>query len=368
MSSSSLSHKLFKKSPELNAVANCILQIYFKDIAESSKLERQTRLRSGEDAVHDLIARMDEILMTLISINTFLKWHEDLGSIDHPWPEWKTALAPSKTDLGLPMPCVVPTPTPPTQETEMPMSNKGKWKATEVEVEQMIAEGLHRMEVDNEGEDEAPEKEDNEEEPVRGRQKCQAATKIMTHRSRHQSCSMKATAETIDEDDVPAQGQSKHKPHPPSDGLYGRAALAFRRTPSPDPHSCKSCHRRKVALPLQLDRIHHEPGGKKQARSLSPTMEAQESQSPKECPQKRHISMASKATDAGVGPSNQGKMIPEGSSLRIPAQSQVLYEQIGSSRLAIHCAGGRGIYGSSESQIWNVNSAMLRPTPPILWD
>ncbi|KIO00413.1 hypothetical protein M404DRAFT_29560 [Pisolithus tinctorius Marx 270] len=229
MSSSSLSHKLFKKSPELNAVANCILQIYFKDIAESSKLGKADKIAKWRgaikaindelDAVHDLIARMDEILMTLISINTFLKWHEDLGSIDHPWPEWKTALAPSKTDLGLPMPCVVPTPTPPTQETEMPMSNKGKWKATEVEVEQMIAEGLHRMEVDNEGEDEAPEKEDNEEEP--------------------------ATAETIDEDDVPAQGQSKHKPHPPSDGLYGRAALAFRRTPSPDPHSCKSCHRRK---------------------------------------------------------------------------------------------------------------------------
>ncbi|KAI6145858.1 hypothetical protein BKA82DRAFT_29683 [Pisolithus tinctorius] len=56
-------------------------------------------------------------------------------------------------------------PTPPAQETKMPTSDKGKWKATEVEVEQMIAEGSHRMEVDDEGEEEVPEKEDKEEEP-----------------------------------------------------------------------------------------------------------------------------------------------------------------------------------------------------------
>ncbi|KIO00331.1 hypothetical protein M404DRAFT_29708 [Pisolithus tinctorius Marx 270] len=128
---------------------------------------------------------MDEILMTLISVNTFLKWHEDLGLIDHLWPEWKTALSPSKTNvanhkgldiiehqydyhwLGLPMPCVMPTPTPPAQETKMPMSDKGKQKATEAEVEQMIAESSHRMEVDN------------EEEPVQGRQKHKAAMKMM---------------------------------------------------------------------------------------------------------------------------------------------------------------------------------------------
>ncbi|KAI6140037.1 hypothetical protein BKA82DRAFT_29328 [Pisolithus tinctorius] len=207
--SSSLSHKLFKKSPELDAAANHILQIYFKDIVESSKLGKADKIVKWRgaikaindelDSVRDLIARMDEIPMTLIGINMFLKWHEDLGSIDHPWPEWKTTLAPSKTDvanhkwlniierrydyhqLGLPMPCVVPTPTPPTQETEMPMSDKGKQKATKAEVEQMIAEGSHRMEVDNEGEEEVPEKEDEEEEPVRGRQKCQAAVKMTTH-------------------------------------------------------------------------------------------------------------------------------------------------------------------------------------------
>ncbi|KAI6146246.1 hypothetical protein BKA82DRAFT_29596 [Pisolithus tinctorius] len=181
MSSSSSSHKLFKKLPELDAAANCILQIYFKDIVESSKLGKVDKIAKWRgaikvinnelDAVHNLIIRTDEIPMTLISIDMFLKWHEDLGSIDHPWPEWKTALAPSKTDvanhkwldiverrydyhqLGLPMPCVVPTPTPPAQETEMPMSDKGKWKVTEVEVEQMIVEGSHRMEVDDEGEE-----------------------------------------------------------------------------------------------------------------------------------------------------------------------------------------------------------------------
>ncbi|KAI6157177.1 hypothetical protein BKA82DRAFT_20313 [Pisolithus tinctorius] len=206
--SSLLSCKLFKKLPELDAAANCILQIYFKDIAESSKLGKVDKIAKWRgaikpindelDTVCDLIARMDEILMTLISVNTFLKWHEDLSSINHPWPEWKTTLAPSKANvanhkwlntvkhrydyhrLGLPMPHVVPTPTPPTQETEMPMSDKGKWKATKVEVEQMIAEGLHRMEVDDEGEDEVPEKEDDEEEPVQGRQKHQAAMKMMT--------------------------------------------------------------------------------------------------------------------------------------------------------------------------------------------
>ncbi|KAI6153186.1 hypothetical protein BKA82DRAFT_34283 [Pisolithus tinctorius] len=141
--------------------------------------------------------------MTLIGIDMFLKWHEDLSSIEHPWPEWKTALSPSKTDvsnhkwfdivecqydyhqLGLPMPCMVPTPTPPAQETEMPMSNKGKWKVTKAELEQMIAESLHRMEVDDEVEDEVPEKEDDEEEPVQGRQKHKAATKMMSHQSRH---------------------------------------------------------------------------------------------------------------------------------------------------------------------------------------
>ncbi|KAI6157143.1 hypothetical protein BKA82DRAFT_20382 [Pisolithus tinctorius] len=194
MLSSSSSHKLFKKSPELDAAANRILQIYFKDIVESSKLGKADKIAKWRgtikvindelDAVCNLIARMDEILMTLISIDMFLKWHEDLGSINHLWPEWKTTLAPSKTDianhkwldivkhqydyhwLGLPIPHVVPTPTPPTQETEMPTSDKGKWKVTKVEVEQMIVEGSHRMEVDDEGEDEVPEKEDNEEEPV----------------------------------------------------------------------------------------------------------------------------------------------------------------------------------------------------------
>ncbi|KAI6142462.1 hypothetical protein BKA82DRAFT_4018164 [Pisolithus tinctorius] len=130
------------------------------------------------------------------------------------------------------MPHVMPTPTPPAQETEIPTSNKGKWKVTKAEVEQMIAEGSHRMEVDDEGEDEVPEKEDDEEEP--------------------------ATAETNDEDDISAQGQSKHKPHPPSDRLYGHTAIAFRRMPSPDPHSSMP----KVALLLQLNGIHREPGGK----------------------------------------------------------------------------------------------------------
>ncbi|KIO06492.1 hypothetical protein M404DRAFT_24698 [Pisolithus tinctorius Marx 270] len=127
--------KLFKKLPDLDAAANHILQIYFKDITESSKLGKVDKIAKWKgtikDAVHDLIARMDEIPMTLISINMFLKWHEDLGLIDHPWPEWKTTLSPSKTDianhkwlhiiecqydyhwLGLPIPCVVPTPIPP---------------------------------------------------------------------------------------------------------------------------------------------------------------------------------------------------------------------------------------------------------------
>ncbi|KAI6154665.1 hypothetical protein BKA82DRAFT_36874, partial [Pisolithus tinctorius] len=298
--------------------------------------------------------------MTLIGVDTFLKWHEDLGSIDHPWPEWKTALSPSKTDvanhkwldiiehrydyhrLGLPMPRVMPTLTPPAQETEMPKSDKGKRKATEAELEQMMAESSHRMEVDDEGEDEVPEKEDEEEEPARGRQKRKAAAKTTSHRSRGRSRSRKATAETDDEDDVPAQGQSKRKPRPPSDGQYGRAALAARRTPSPDPHSCESCRRRKVrcdrnpgksCFPCNSRKIRcsHAKGGiatptrrnpsrargKKRARSLSPTMETEESQSPKERPQKRHISMAFKAINAGVGPSNQGETIPEGSSLKI---------------------------------------------------
>ncbi|KAI6143967.1 hypothetical protein BKA82DRAFT_4017195 [Pisolithus tinctorius] len=124
---------------------------------------------------------------------------EDLSLSDHLWPEWKTALSPSKTNvtnhkwldivkcqynyhwLGLHMPCVMPTPTPPTQEIEMPMSNKGKQKVTKAEVEQMIVESSHRMEVDNEGEDEVPEKEDDEEEPAQGRQKHKAATKTRSH-------------------------------------------------------------------------------------------------------------------------------------------------------------------------------------------
>ncbi|KAI6143957.1 hypothetical protein BKA82DRAFT_19982, partial [Pisolithus tinctorius] len=340
------------------------------DIVESSKLGKVDKIVKWRGAIKaindelgsvcDLIARTDEILMTLISVNMFLKWHEDLSSIDHPWPEWKTALAPSKTDitnhkwlniverrydyhwLGLPMPHVVPTPTPPAQETKMPMSNKGKQKVTKVEVEQMIAEGSHRMEVDDEGEEEEPEKEDEEEEPVQGRQKRQAAVKMMTHRSRRRSHTTKATVETDDEDDISAQGQSKHKPCPPLDGLYGHAALAFRRMPSPDPKSCESCHRHKVQCyrnprkscflcdGRKIQCSHAKGGtttptqwnpsrarGKKRARSLSPTMEAQEPQSPAEHPQKRHILMASKAIDTGVGPSNQGKTIPEGSSLKI---------------------------------------------------
>ncbi|KAI6155884.1 hypothetical protein BKA82DRAFT_35399 [Pisolithus tinctorius] len=311
--SSSSSHKLFKKLPELDAAANCILQIYFKDITESSKLGKADKIAKWRgaikaindelDSVRDLIARMDEILMTLIGVDMFLKWHEDLSSIDHPWPEWKTALAPSKTNvanhkwldiverqydyhrLGLPMPRVVPTPTPPTQETKMPTSDKGKWKVTEVEVEQMIVEGSHRMEVDDEGEEEVPEKEDEEEEP--------------------------ATVETNDEDDVSAQGQSKRKPCPPSDGLYDARSDATGTPGSPASHAMVArfdATMPKAALPLQLDGIHREPGGKKP-------------QSPAERPQKRHVSMASKAIDTGVGPSNQGKTIPEGSSLkiRIPA-------------------------------------------------
>ncbi|KAI6146327.1 hypothetical protein BKA82DRAFT_20116 [Pisolithus tinctorius] len=167
----SLSCKLFKKLPELNAVANCILQIYFKDIMESSKLGKVENIVKWRGAIKVINDELDA-------------WHEELGSLDHPWPEWKTALSPSKTNitnnkwldiiecqynyhwLGLPMPCVVPTPIPPTQETKMPRSDKGKWKVTEAEVEKMIVESLHRMEVDDEGGDEVPEKEDNEEEPA----------------------------------------------------------------------------------------------------------------------------------------------------------------------------------------------------------
>ncbi|KAI6138708.1 hypothetical protein BKA82DRAFT_4020771 [Pisolithus tinctorius] len=105
----SSSCKLFKKSPELNAAANHILQIYFKDITDSSKLGKVDKIVKWRgaikaindelDTVCDLITRTDEIPMTLIGINTFLKWHEDLGLIEHPWPEWKTALSPSKTNV-----------------------------------------------------------------------------------------------------------------------------------------------------------------------------------------------------------------------------------------------------------------------------
>ncbi|KAI6141993.1 hypothetical protein BKA82DRAFT_19765 [Pisolithus tinctorius] len=107
--SSLSSCKLFKKSPELDAAANRILQIYFKDIMESSKLGKADKIAKWKgaikainnelDAVCNLIARTDEIPMTLISVNMFLKWHEDLGLIDHLWPEWKTTLSPSKIDV-----------------------------------------------------------------------------------------------------------------------------------------------------------------------------------------------------------------------------------------------------------------------------
>ncbi|KAI6143004.1 hypothetical protein BKA82DRAFT_28787 [Pisolithus tinctorius] len=195
--SSSSSHKLFKKSPELDAAANRILQIYFKDIAESSKLGRQTRLRSGEDSVHDLIARTDEIPMTLIGVDMFLKWHEDLGSINHPWPEWKTALAPSKTDIA-----------------------NHKWLDI---VERQY--DYHRLASL------CPMWCQHQHHPLK-RPKCLRATKENGKRPRWR-WTMRATAETDDEDDVSAQGQSKRKP-------------SFRRTPSPDPKSCESCRRRKV--------------------------------------------------------------------------------------------------------------------------
>ncbi|KAI6145817.1 hypothetical protein BKA82DRAFT_26894 [Pisolithus tinctorius] len=308
--SSSSSHKLFKKSPELDAAANHILQIYFKDITESSKL---LQIYFKDIVESSKLGKVDKIAKWKGAIKVI---NDELDA-----PEWKTALSPSKTDvtnhkwlnivehrydyhwLGLPMPRVMPTLTPPTQETKMPKSNKGKQKATEAEVEQMMVESLHRMEVDNEGEDKVPEKEDEEEEPARGRQKHKAAAKMTSHRSRGRSCSRKATAETNNEDDVPAQGQSKRKPCPPLDGLYGRTALAARRTPSPDPHSFARFNvaMPKAGLPLQLDGIHHKPGEKSEL--------------------KRHLSMAFKAINAGVGPSNQGETIPEGSSLkiRIPA-------------------------------------------------
>lgn len=46
-----LSCKLFKKLPELDAVANRILQIYFKDIMESSKLGKVEKIAKWRGAI-----------------------------------------------------------------------------------------------------------------------------------------------------------------------------------------------------------------------------------------------------------------------------------------------------------------------------
>ncbi|KAI6009983.1 hypothetical protein PISMIDRAFT_18629 [Pisolithus microcarpus 441] len=100
----------YKTRKELDIVANNIMAIYRRLIGATKHLGAKERYSSWREAVKAMseelesvraIAKLTDVMLhTLIGVNKYIRWKENVGSPECPFPSWKMALKPDDADIA----------------------------------------------------------------------------------------------------------------------------------------------------------------------------------------------------------------------------------------------------------------------------
>ncbi|KAI5982820.1 hypothetical protein EDD15DRAFT_2377137 [Pisolithus albus] len=100
----------YKTREELNVAVDKIFAIYRRLIGATKNLGPKERFNSWKEAVKAIsgeldsvraIARLtDTVPRTLIGVDKYVRWSDDIGSPDTPFPNWKVALRPDDADIA----------------------------------------------------------------------------------------------------------------------------------------------------------------------------------------------------------------------------------------------------------------------------
>ncbi|KAI5996973.1 hypothetical protein EDD15DRAFT_2364438 [Pisolithus albus] len=302
--------KFVQKSKELDAAVDRILSIFNRLVVTSGSLESGVRfqrwreavkeIRRELDSVRTIANRTDYVPPTLIGVDKFIHWTENLGGPGHPFPDWQRALYPSPESIAghpwllkvesrfdltgagwmvrLESPTADPvlvrvptTPEPPNPApSDVPPSDpvsvhKGKGKGIPTPSEKIEKERTVQREMDDEGESEVVgedvQMDEDTSDQVRGRSKKRARStsesRPMSTRRKSQSRARQSGTKgggskgegTSSLSDAPMTPKPK----------YGRAQVAARTTPPPDPNACSTCVNRKVVCTWTVGNIPCDP-------------------------------------------------------------------------------------------------------------
>ncbi|KAI6041605.1 hypothetical protein EDC04DRAFT_2892858 [Pisolithus marmoratus] len=263
--------------------------------------EAVKEMRRELESVRSIANRTDNIPHLLIGVDKFIHWTDDLGAEGVPFPDWYNCLFPSldsisdhpwlltverrydATRIGLMVrqeasttePMLVATTTTSPQPATPTTSNvgashavtvdKGKRRVTPEQLEAMDKQVASRRDVNNDGESEvgerAVEMDEVISEPVRGRSKKRARShsESRSRSTRRKSRSL-ATRRSRKDEDSPGEGTPVPSNPPTSPKpKYGRAQLAARTTPPPDPEACGTCINRKVVCTWTVGNVPCDP-------------------------------------------------------------------------------------------------------------
>ncbi|KAI6016989.1 hypothetical protein BKA83DRAFT_4497542 [Pisolithus microcarpus] len=274
--------KFVKNSKELGATVNRILSIYERLVISSGTLESAVKLKRWREAMKEMrevlesvraIAdRTDNVPPMLIGVDKFIRWTDDIGTPGVPFPDWNSWMVRLESPTANPVLVRVPmTPEP----ENRPVSNvapshpvsvdKGKGKALPAESQAIERERTTQGDVNEDGESEVvePDIQMDEEtsEPVRGRSKKRARSQSESRPSSTRRKSQSRTKQSSRRDGEP-KGEGMSAPSDPPTmpkPKYGRAQVAARTTPPPDPHACRTCINRKVVCTWTVGNIPCDP-------------------------------------------------------------------------------------------------------------
>ncbi|KAI6013491.1 hypothetical protein BKA83DRAFT_4130523 [Pisolithus microcarpus] len=300
--------KFLNTSKELDAAETKILDIYDQRIVQSGSLKSVEKYRHWREAVKEMRTvlesvrqtanRTDNVPLMLIGVDHFVHWMDKLGAPGVPFPDWNRSLFPSRdaiadhpwllkveqrydaTCLGWMVhqesstsePELVQIPTTTLEPTTRPTSNvelthefsvhKGKAKEAPRESEGIEKEGTSQHQWNDDGESEVVEKDiemdEETSEPVRGRppKRARSRSESWPASTRRKSQSRPKRSGTKD-GETQVEGTSSTSNLPPTPKpKYGRAQVAARTTPPPDPLACANCISRKMAAGKLMSAVH----------------------------------------------------------------------------------------------------------------
>ncbi|KAI6143544.1 hypothetical protein EDD17DRAFT_1515602 [Pisolithus thermaeus] len=274
-----------KNSPALQDAVDRILTIFETLIVNSGGLEEAEKLEQWRNAVRDIrqelesvrsIAnRTDNVPHLLIGVDKYIRWTENLGMPGIPFPDWHHALFPPlesiaghpwlltverRYDAGL----LVQPPAPTTEAEASTLSttpSRPRSTSTMSTVPRMAPKGSighipTRSTPSGKGKGVDPSEQKGA--------KVAMAEAVPIPLEDDNGDTSEVVEEDIEMDDIePARGRSQKRGRPTSKsrqpsrtprseralaarGKYGRAQLADRTTPPPNPQSCQTCINRKV--------------------------------------------------------------------------------------------------------------------------